>query len=425
MNAAERISPNEFRQHGAMLLPCVAGIVLVSVHGYSLGTMIRPLEEAYGWSRAEISAGGMIIACVSLFLSPFVGGVIDRAGPRLVAIAGVISYALLLAFLSTATGDIWSWWLRWGLLGLASTMILPTVWMTAINSRFEVNRGKALAIALLGTGLSAALVPSLTSALLDHLDWRQTYLALSAIVGGAELVLVLIFFYGATARRAGGKAGAPVAVLPGLTGAQGVRSAAFSKLAVGVFVFGVTSLALTINAVPILESRGFERSAAAGIAGLLGIGSIVGRLGGGFLLDRYEARKIAAASVAAPILSIALLMVSGGNAWLCAVAMLLLGLSLGAEVDACSYLSARHFGMRAFGKLFGTINGCVVFGSGIAPVVANYIFDVTGSYDAVLWGTIPLCLFASALFLSLGCYPEFPPVASHNAIDETALPRPA
>ena len=89
------------------------------------------------------------------------------------------------------------------------------------------------------------------------------------------------------------------------------------------------------------------------------------------------------------------------------VAFFALGLSLGAEVDACAYLAARHFGMGSFSSLFGAINGLVVFGSGVAPVIANLVYDVTNSYNLILWATIPLCLFAATMFLSLGSYPKF------------------
>lgn len=397
-------SPSEWRSHGTLLLPCLAGISLVSVHGYSLGVMMSPLEQEFGWSRAEISSGNMVIALVSFFLSPLVGVMIDRVGPRPIAVTGVIAYCAILASFSTISDDIVSWVMRWGILGLASTMILPTVWMTAINGVFDRNRGKALAIALLGTGLSAAFVPSLANMLMGEFGWRGAYIAMAAIMGVIVLTLVLLFFFGATDRRVG-KAGA-TATLPGLTLRAGLRSRAFIRLTTAVFVFGVTSLALTINAVPILETRGFGRTVAAGIAGLLGIGSIIGRLGGGLLLDRIDAKKVAAASVFAPILSISLLLLAPGTSAVAAIAMLLLGLALGAEVDACSYLAARHFGMRSFGSLFGTIIGFTVFGTGMAPVLANYIYDLTGSYDPFLWGTLPLCLFSSLLFLSLGRYPS-------------------
>ena len=88
------------------------------------------------------------------------------------------------------------------------------------------------------------------------------------------------------------------------------------------------------------------------------------------------------------------------------VAVLLLGLNLGSEVDAVGYLVARHFGLKAFGALFGTIIGITNLLLGIGPMVANHIYDLTRSYDVFLWLAIPICLLASLLFLSVGRNPE-------------------
>jgi predicted MFS family arabinose efflux permease len=414
-SSSNRIGPaSEWRSHGTLLIPSLAGIALVSVLGYATGVMMGPLQREFGWSRAEISTGTMIISFVSVLLSPVVGAAIDRFGPRWVAILGVCAYTALLAWLSTATADIWSWWLRCAVLGVASTIILPTVWTAAINGVFIVNRGKALAVALLGTGVSATFVPSLTNALIERLGWRSAIVALALGAGGLVLVLVLVFFRNKAAAHSGWTPSkTPIAALPGMTVREGLYAPAFFKLMAGVFIFGVSCLALTINAVPVLEARGLDRGAAAGVAGLLGIGSIIGRLGGGFLLDRFDAGKIAAVSALAPVVSITILLALPTSDLTSGLAMLMLGLALGAEVDSCSYLAARHFGMRSFGTLFGTINGSVVFGTGIAPVLTNYVFDVAGSYDPVLWATIPLCAFSSVMFLTLGRYPDFaqPPEA--------------
>lgn len=400
-------SGGEWRRHGTVVIPSMGGMMLVAVHGYSLGVMMGPLERAFGWSRAEISSGNLIIAIVAVLISPLIGLAIDRFGPRLVAIVGVIVYSVLVANFATVSGDIASWWLRWGLLGIGSASITATVWAAAINSRFDVHRGKALAIALLGTGLSAAFIPALTNALVERLDWRDAYLALAVIFGGIELLLVLLFFRGATDLPGARARGATILPQTGMTAHEGFRSPAFRKLALAVLVFAITCLALTVNAVPVLEARGLTQRDAAAVAGLLGIGSILGRLGGGFLLDRFDASRVAAISVAVPIAAIAMLLALPGSDLAAGTAMLLLGLALGTEVDACSYLAARHFGMRAFGSLFGTINGVVIFGSGAAPVVANYVYDVAGSYDPVLYATIPLCALAALLFASLGPYPQF------------------
>jgi len=402
----------EWRRHGAVLLPCLAGMMLSGLYGYSLGVMILPLEQEFGWSRAQISIGPLIISCIALLAGPVVGIGIDRIGPRPIAIAGVALTCAALAFISTTSPAIEAWWLRWALLGLAVPLISPTVWTTAINSLFDANRGKALAFVLCGTGLVGTIAPPLANALVEGHGWRMAVVLLAGGSALAVLPLVLLFFRSAKDRgRAAASKAAPE--LSGLSAREGFRSAIFYKLAVAFFVFGTGAIAMTTIVVPLLRSKGFGAGEAAAMAGLVGIGSLAGRVAGGFLLDWIDAKKVAAGSVMAPMLSCALLIAltdpagNSGSAMQAMAACLLLGLAVGTEVDACSYLAARHLGMRSFGALFGTMNGVLLFGTGLAPVIANYVYDVTHSYDPVLWGLLPLCALSVLLFLSLGPYPEF------------------
>jgi hypothetical protein len=68
-------------------------------------------------------------------------------------------------------------------------------------------------------------------------------------------------------------------------------------------------------------------------------------------------------------------------------------------------LTARHFGIRNFGALFGLIAGLSMFGAGAAPVLANAVYDLTKCNDAVLWAMAPASVFACGLFIAMGRYP--------------------
>jgi cyanate permease len=175
----------------------------------------------------------------------------------------------------------------------------------------------------------------------------------------------------------------------------------FLKLAGAASLFALSACALTSNGVPILLREGFDRGTAASLAGLIGIGSIAGRLGGGYLLDRFDAGKVAAVSVLSPIVTAILLLTHGRSERAAATACLVLGLALGTEFDACAYLAARHFERRHFGALFGMLAGLLLFFNGVAPTLANYVYDVTRSYDIVLWAIIPCSVVAAGLFLLL------------------------
>lgn len=399
---------NEFRQHGLILLPAMAGIMFCSIHGYSLGVMIGPLEQEFGWARAQISTGPLIVSLIALLVAPLVGMAVDRFGSRKIGLVGPILFAGAVALLSTATSDIRMWWALWLLLGVSSMFVIPTVWTAAINASFERNRGLALAIALCGTGIAAALYPTLTNVLVERFGWRGAYVGLAAISLAVVLPLVFLFFHGPGERkRNAAVTQTEPPKLRGLALSEGLKSPRFIKLAAAATVFSVAICALTANAVPVLLGEDLDRTTAAATAGLIGIGSIIGRLGGGVLLDRFNAATVAACSVLTPIITVVILLFTQQSPFASGVAFFVLGLSVGTELDACAYLAARHFGMRSFGALFGAVNGLLLFGAGVAPLLANHVYDVTRSYDIVLWAIIPSCILTALLFLALGPYPSF------------------
>ena len=407
-DAAGNGAIGEWRAHWEVILPCILGIMLCSAHGHALGVMMRPLESEFGWARAEISAGFLIIAVVALVVSPMVGTAVDRIGARRIALGGTLIYCATLAMLSLPTADVRTWWGLWLLLSAGNMLILPVVWLAVLNGYFVRSRGLAMAIALSGTGLGAAIFPILTNTLVEAFGWRQAYVALAAICATGVFPLALLLFHPA-----------PGAGLPGSTRtgpvvtARGqMASARFVKLAAASFVFAVASCALTNNMVPVLIGEGLTPGNAAATAGLLGIGSITGRLIGGFLLDRFDGNKVATVSVLLPIVPASIFLATGGSPLWAAVACLVLGLSVGTELDCCAYLAARHFGTRHFGALFGSINGLLLFGNGLAPLIANSVYDAVRTYDPVLIALIPLFVITAILFLTLGRYPDLDPATA-------------
>lgn len=411
-------SMGEWRQHWSMLMPCTLGIMLCSVPNYSLGVMIRPLEEEYGWTRAEISSGPFIIALIALIGAPLVGLAMDKFGARRIALPGVLLFCATLALCSTATSSIWSWWLLWIAVGVAAMTVIPSIWTFAINSFFDKNRGKALAIALSGTGIGAFSMPPVTNFLIDAYGWRGAYIALGLILAAICFPLTLFFFRSAAdvLRKANAASGArnKAAALSGMTAREGFTSSRFYLLAAATVIFSTAICGLTANQTPILIAQGLTPGKAAAIAGLMGIGSIIGRLAGGILLDRWDAKKVAALSVLTPCINVGLLLAFPTSVEAAMAATFILGLAIGTELDAVAYLAARHFGLRALGLIYGTINGLMLFANGLAPMLANHVYDVTRSYHPYMWAVIPAFFLTAVLFLLMGSY------AHHAPEDEPA-----
>lgn len=392
---------DEWRRYGSIVPACLAGVTLVAVHGYTLGVMIGPLEREFGWTRAQISMGQMIPSMASLVLAPLVGAAVDKFGPRRIALFGVPFFCIALALLSTATGSIANWLSLYSLLGFASMFILPTVWSAAITTRFDRNRGLALAIALAGTGVAAAFIPMTAARLLEWEGWRAGYIGIALLCFFIVYPLVLFFF-----DRDGAHARVRASRAHGVSLRSEFLSFRYIMLLSAALIFASAVCVLTVNAVPILIGEGFTPLRAAEIAGLVGVGTIIGRLAGGFLLDRFDGRFVAAACGIAPIAGSLLLVGTQESQGAAMFAVLAIGIAGGTEYDACAYLTSRHFGMRNFGSLFGLIGGVCLFGSGLAPVASNYVYDLTKSYDLVLWAMIPALAVAAVFFLLIGPYPK-------------------
>lgn len=399
----------EWRAHWTLVLASAAGVSLSAVSVSSLGVMMEPLEQEFGWSRTEISLGTSLVSFIAVALATAVGLAIDRLGARFVGITAATMMCAGVALMSLVGGSLWHWWGLWIVVGLSSAA-MPTVWLTPISSLFRAGRGLAVAITLSGSGISTSLVPIVANRFLEHYGWRGAYIGLAVVWAAVVLPLVLLFFRNAAPSASparGPSSEQPAAPLPGLTAREGFASAKFCKLALAAFFSMSAGVALILNLVPVLRSTGLTPATAAGVAGIIGIATITGRIIGGWLMDRMSAGTIAALASAGAIVLPALLLVLPGSALAAAAGVAIYGLMGGAKVPAVAYLASRHFGARAFGVLYGAVNTAIALGVGLGPLVANYVYDVTRSYAPVMWTAVPFLAIAALLYLSLGPYPDF------------------
>jgi len=401
---------NEWRQHWPVVATTMLGYMISVIHLYSIGVMIAPLQQKFGWSRAEITSGLLIISVVVAPLAPLMGMAIDHFGPRRIALCGVTIYCASIALLSLAQPPIWTWWLLWAFVGVGNLFLAPTVWTAAITSLFSASRGLALAVSMSATGIISSGGPPLTYFLIEHCGWRTAFVLWGAVPAAIGLPLLYLFFSSAKDETRTGpikkSSGSEVQAKVGPPFRERVKSVALLKLASAGFIMSIVSIALIVNIVPILTSFGMRPANAAAIAAIVGISQIVGRLTGGYLLDRLNARWVGAVIMIFLAVTCLILIAFRASIPFATVAVLIFGLSIGAEMDVLAYLAARFFGLQKFGTLYGFMVGLLTFGGGLAPVLASLSYDLSGSYLPVLWAIVPLCLLTGYLFLALGPYPK-------------------
>jgi len=164
--------------------------------------------------------------------------------------------------------------------------------------------------------------------------------------------------------------------------------------------------------------------AAAGVASLVGLFSIAGRLATGILLDRFRASLVGAAVFLLPIAACALLLMAGDNRGAQMLAAAIVGLTLGSEVDVIVYLTTRHFGLKHFGVLYGGLLTALSLGTAFGPLAAAAVHDRTGSYEQFLFLTM-LCMAGSSLALVTLPRPSLAqpaPRAGQSAVESAVEP---
>lgn len=409
MTIGKSTAGEEFARNWPVVLAGALGMALASVGVYVMGIFIHPLEQEFGWSRAEIVAGMTIISLFGMICAPFVGLVVDRFGPRRLGVFGAVVACATLAALSLTGPSIWTWWALWIPIAIAGTCMTPTIWTSGVSSLFDAGRGMALALVLGGTALCSTLTPILGNYFIETLGWRHAFVALAGFWAVLVIPIVVLFFTSAQDRNRVMPSDQKVEaeVLTGIAVREALLSSKYIRLASAGFLATLIVVSLVTGLVPILTSLAIERQSAANLAGLIGISTVTGRLIGGYLLDRINGNLVGAVSMLLPIIPCALLLAFPGSIPIAGAAVLVLGLSLGVELDSVAYLVSRHFGMLHYGVLFGTIVGLLSIATGFGPLLISFVYDRTHSYAGVLWGYIPLSLLTALLFASLGRYPVF------------------
>lgn len=400
--SALRNAATEWRGFWFLPLAGALGYATSVLHVYSLGPFVGPLTAEFGWTRAQIYSGLTIASVISGLLCIPIGVLVDRVGPRRVALTGVLLMGLTVALLSSANGGKLNWLVMWSVVAIGTLGVQATVWTSAVASRFEASRGLAFAITLSGGALAAAIFPSFAAWAIGAFGWRKAYWVMAGLWATPVMLILLFVFHGAQDKARQAKQKAPARALTGITFAEGLRSTVFWRLLLASGFFSFTTIGVSANFVPMLTDKGTAVATAAQVAGLIGIFSVIGRLGTGALIDRYAAQKVGAIVFLIPLLACWLLMNDGSARMNQMIAAAIFGLTLGAEVDVIAYLATRFFGLRAFGALYGAMVMALSLGTAFGPLAAGALYDRYGGYEPFLYLTMGLMTTAAIAVFSLG-----------------------
>lgn len=398
---------SEFRTGWPALVAGVSGNALGAgaILFYSMSSFMGPLEQEFGWSRAEMGAA---ISCLMLgwiVTMPVLGRLCDRYGPRRPILISIPLLALLIAGLSRLQGDLTGLYLMFTASAVFGSGTLGVTYIAAVSKYFDRHRGLAYGITLAGTGISAFVLPILLNYLIEFHGWRTAWLVLAGLALCQFPIAWLCIKDGAGGRAAGDDSPEVGVTATGLTLAEALRSRAFWLLSTAFLLVALVISGLLINMIPLLNEMGLDARDAATTTAGLGIGLLFARVTVGLLLDHFQARYVAVAAFLTAVVGCVLLAQQQTD--YVPFAVFALGFTSGAELDLLAYMSARYFGLKAHASVYSIGLSIFYFGAVLAPLLVGGLYDATGAYTVALQITVLGCMLACVLIMLMGSYPRF------------------
>jgi predicted MFS family arabinose efflux permease len=339
---------------------------------------------------------------VGTLITPYIGRLVDRFGPRKVAATSAVLAAIAFFVLSLAQGNLMLFLGMQAFAALAGAGTSAITYVALVSMWFDRARGLAIGIIMSGSGICAILAPKLLIPFVAEAGWRAGYRA----VGLVMLLSAPLILLGAHRPRSRiGGITLAAKDLAGLTLREAFRSSRFWRQGAALGLMGLGLSGLYAHFVPLLTDHGLDPATTANVAALFGGAVFVGRLSAGYLLDRVFAPILATMFVL--VAAIGLGAATVPSAGFGAIAAVGIGLGFGTELDIAGYITARYFGRKAYGAIFGWQFAFFTSGGIVGSISYGVIHDRAGNYHIALMASVILMLCAIPLLLSLGRYPEW------------------
>ena len=383
-------------------------VALIVAEGVTIGSLsayIEPLENRFGWSRAQVSMGfSVTVGTIGLF-APIIGRLIDVVGPRRLMLIGAPVCAVAFGLLAFMT-QLWQWY---AYLALSSVALGLVAYMPAQALAVRwFDRQRALATSIIGASvwMGQLIMLPLVQMIISRLGWGDAFLY-SGILVLAAYAIAFVFVrdhpppsQGDRAPEASATAAPPPpapAALSGLTLSQALRTPLFWVLVLGLMLLYFVVFGWMSQGVPYYRSVGFSDTWSAQIVSLTAGGAVVWLLTAGTQIERFRRpERVASACALFVCASLLALYLSGGSIPGVGISVVLYVIGFAAAPPLEALMLSRAFGLRNFATIMGTAFLFQTIAIVFSPIIAGSIYDRDGNYDLALI-MYAICVAASCL----------------------------
>lgn len=408
-------------------LPFFYGWVVIAIAFVTLAIAVNartafsllfpPILDEFGWGRGVTAAAFSVGFIASAAITPLVGALTDRYGPRFVVPMGaaVVSLGFLAATRIASPIGLYA---TLGLMVVGGSIAMSFIGHSMfLPNWFQKKRGLAIGLAFSGVGFGSVTLLPWVQHIIDTDGWRAACIALALLIA-VVLIPLNAFFQrrhpedlglepdGGAGGDAQTRARTADAALVDRDWAQtewrlatAAKTARFWWVFAGYFCALFAWYAVQVHQTRYLTEAGFDGAQAAMALGLVGLFGIVGQIGIGAISDRIGRERAWTLALLGYVVCYAALLAmsawpSEALLWVMVASQGLLGYGVAALYGV---IPADIFAGRRFASIFSVMTLGGNLGAGVSPWVVGVIYDETGSY-------FPGYAFSFALsFVAIGC----------------------
>ena len=364
------------------------------------------LEAQFGWSRATLSGAFALSRAESGLLGPLQGWLIEKYGPRMMAVFGMCLFGIGFILFSQID-SILGYYVTFFLMAAGSSIAGHLTVATAIINWFNRKRGIAVGLSSTGFGLAGILVPLIAWSLTTQ-GWRDTafYSGIGIIIVGIPVSLILRrdpepngYLPDGDNRSEVGTIDNQDQDLTGFTVREAIKTSSFWYLGIGHALSLLTVGAVSLHLVPhVVDSVGLSVTIASTAVAVMTVFFVTGQVVGGFLGDKYSKRWLAAIGTLMHAVALLILAYST-NIIMVYIFSILHGSAWGLRGPIMATIRADYFGRAYFPSIMGFSSLIIMLGMTVGPLFAGYMADVFGDYKLGLIIISALAALGSIFFV--------------------------
>jgi MFS family permease len=387
-----------------------------------LSIFLKPMVAEFGWSRAMVAGSIAFGSICGGIVSPFVGPVLDRHGPKMVSFLGILVLSAGLIGMSFI-GQAWQIYIFFGVGRMIAVGVLTLVVSVTVSNWFIRRRGRAMGIAWLGPRIGSALLPLFVQHVIGTQGWRTAWSALGLLVFLVSALPSLVFlrrrpediglwpdgkpltsFDDQKKVRAPGVTNAPsMSILePEWTWTEAVRTRSFWILVLLNCILLFCGGGVNFHVYPFLTDMGVSDETAVLAVSVMALCGALGGLVWGVLTEKSSTKTLLSIEVGVGGLAFLIFFwfLRAGMIWTVGVGFIFIfvgiyGFLFGGIYPLLSILWAEFFGRASLGSIQGVVNPFRLTANATGPFFGAICFDFFGSY------TFPFLTFSTLYFLSV------------------------